>query len=287
MDIAGKRRPCPPYPRRLDATTHPKKGLGQHFLVDKGVISRIIGVAGRLRGLTVLEIGPGRGILTEGLLNAGAGVIAIEADRDLIGPLGQRFSNAGRFELIHGDALKTSFIDLSKGAGTRLKSISNLPYNISGPLLFKFLKEREAFTSIVLMLQKEVAERVSACPGTKAYGILSVLLQAFFEVKMEFNVSKDMFFPKPKVDSAVVSLVLLDTPRICVKDEDIFIRVVKAAFALRRKQLINSLKTLGLRPFDTALALSQAGIDPKRRGETLAIGEFGALTDAFYHNLRR
>ncbi|MBI5493257.1 MAG: ribosomal RNA small subunit methyltransferase A [Deltaproteobacteria bacterium] len=261
------------------AILYPKKRFGQHFLVDKNVIRKIVAIASIKEGDCVLEIGPGKGALTEGLIEAGAKVTAIEVDRDLAALLKRKFPE--NLEVITGDALKASFLELAEGRGCRFKLVSNLPYNISGPILAKFLSERKAFSLLVLMFQKEVAERLVAPPGTKEYGVLSVFTQAFTEIKKELDVSRNLFSPRPKVDSAVVSLKVLDKPRVEIRDEDFFKKVVRASFGTRRKMLSNALKALGFEKDVVERALEEAGIDPKRRGETLDLKEFGRLTDAF------
>ena len=227
---------------------YPKKRFGQHYLTDKNLIGKIVRTARVSEGERVLEIGPGRGSLTEALLNAGALVTAVEIDRELTGHLKERFLPTGRFELIEADALKVSFSGLMERYGERLKCVSNLPYNISGPALFKFIKERKAFSSLVLMFQKEVAGRITSGPGCKDYGVLSVLSQVFFKVKKEFSVSRNLFSPRPKVDSAVVSFEALERPRVGISDEAFFIKVVKASFAKRRKTVLNSLGSLSPAP---------------------------------------
>lgn len=254
-----------------------KKKFGQHFLTDKNLINKIVRAAEVVEGDRVLEVGPGRGALTEGLIEAGALVTAIEVDKDLIGLLNERFPE--RLEIINVDALKVSFLELARERNCRFKAVSNLPYNISGPILTKFLNEREAFSLLVLMFQKEVAERIAASPDTKDYGILSVFSQIWAEVKIEFNVSKNLFTPRPKVDSSVVSLKILDKPKIEIKDERAFKTVVKAAFGTRRKMLLNALKPLGLEKDELTGVLEEAGIDPKRRGETLNLNEFAKLAN--------
>ncbi len=259
-----------PYPR-------PKKRFGQHFLLDKNIIRKIVSAAHISEGDYVIEIGPGTGALTEGLLDAGACVLAVEVDRDMVGFLKEKFP---ALEVINEDALKLSYAGLSKERKGKFKVVSNLPYNISGPLLARFLSERAAFTQLVLMFQKEVAERLVARPGTKAYGTLSVFTQAFTDVKIEFNVSKNLFTPRPKVDSSVVSMEVLPEPKVEIEHEAFFRTVVRAAFGTRRKTLSNALKSLGLERDVITAALGEAGIDPQRRGETLDLKEFSLLTDA-------
>lgn len=263
------------------AWLHPKKRFGQHYLTDRNIIAKILKAASIAEGDRVLEIGSGPGSLTEALIDAGASVTAIEIDRDLSASLKERFSGSPRFELIEGDALQVSFLKLKERCGTRLKVVSNLPYNITGPVLFKFIEEREAFSLLVLMLQKEVAERIVSGPGTKDYGILSVLSQVWFDVRMEFKVSRKVFYPPPRVDSSVVSFMVRSTAKVRIDDEEFFIKAVKAAFGQRRKTLLNSMTALGHEKEAVLRALEVSGIDPKRRGETLDLTEFGRLAEAF------
>lgn len=258
-----------------------KKKYGQHFLTDSNIIAKIVRTAEVAEGDHVLEIGPGRGALTGQLLAAGAFVLAIEVDPALAAGLEQSFSGA-RFELLRADALKVSYTELARERGCRFKAVANLPYNISGPVLAKFISEREAFISMVLMFQKEVAERIAAGPGTKAYGSLSVLCQVYADVKLEFDLGGHLFSPRPKVTSSVVSLRVLDSPRVEVCDEAFFRSVARAAFSTRRKMLPNALKTIGFEREEALSALSSAGIDPRRRGETLSLEEFSSLAGALY-----
>lgn len=256
-----------------------KKKYGQHFLIDGNVIAKIVRTAGVVEGDHVLEIGPGRGALTGALLDAGADVLAVEVDATLAEGVKKDF--AGRtLEVIVQDALKLSYTGLARERGCRFKVVSNLPYNISGPILARFLKEREAFSIMVLMFQKEVAERIAARPGTKEYGSLSVFSQVFTDVKLEFDVPAHLFVPRPKVTSSVVSLRVRERPKVEVYDEVFFRDVVRAAFSTRRKMLPNALKTLGFEREETLLALKEAGVEPSRRGETLSLEEFSGLAVA-------
>jgi len=257
----------------------PRKRFGQHFLVDGNIIRKILNAAGPTEGDRVLEIGPGRGALTEPLVASGCRVTAIEVDRDLAAMLRERFSDADGFELVEADALKVSYSALADEEGGRFKVVANLPYNISGPMTARLIEERAAFTRLVLSYQKEVAERLVAVPGTKDYGVLSVLAQMYLDVRAEFPVSPASFSPPPAVDSMVVSMVVRSEPRFPVGDYGVLKRVVRAAFGQRRKTLSNALKALGMGPDATARALGEAGIDPKRRGETLSLREFAALAN--------
>lgn len=254
----------------------PKKRFGQHFLTDRNVIRKIAAVARLTPEDCVVEIGPGRGALTEELLASGARVIAIEVDRDLAPLLKEKFPS-GNLEVIEADALKVSLMDVSARLGKRLKVVSNLPYNISGHITAKFINERAAISSMVLMFQKEVARRLVARPGTREYGMLSVFSQLYADLKIEFNLSKNLFFPRPEVDSSVVSFRFLDSPRVEVADEAFFSSVVKGSFSQRRKTLLNSLKQLGMDKEKLLKALELCNIDPRRRGETLTLEEFSGL----------
>lgn len=262
-----------------------KKRFGQHFLNDRNIIRKIVAAAGVKEGDRVLEIGPGTGVLTEELLATGANVTAIEVDQELIAYLKERFHDE-RLTIIPADALKFSYEELAKEAGGRLKLVANLPYYISGPLLSKLLTERAAFSIMVLMFQKEVAVRITSGPGSRDYGNLSVLSQAFTEVKREFDVPARLFSPKPKVDSSVVSFHVLGSPKVDFDDEDFFRKVVRSAFGARRKTLLNALTSLGAKE-EMLGALEEAGVDPQRRGETLSLTEFGALSRAIYKRLVR
>ncbi|MBI5236277.1 MAG: ribosomal RNA small subunit methyltransferase A [Deltaproteobacteria bacterium] len=263
----------------------PKKRLGQHFLTDKNILGKILAVAVLEKDDEVLEIGPGQGALTQALLAAGARVIAIEADGPLCSYLQEKFAadvQSGQLSIIHSDALQLSFKELTFASGGKLKVVANLPYNISGPVVAKFIEQRSVFSRMTLMFQKEVALRLSASSGTKDYGALSVLAQTYMDIRLEFDVEPESFFPPPKVMSSVVSMVVRDAPAVPVPDEAIYARVVKAGFAHRRKTLLNSLRdALGLKKESALELLTGVGIAPQRRGETLGLEEFSVLAAAF------
>lgn len=262
------------------AGTRPKKRFGQHFLVDQNIVRKILDVSKVGKGDAILEIGPGLGVLTERLLEAGAKVFAIEIDRHLCEALKQRFSGEQGLEIINKDILDIPLSLFSEKAGKKIKVVSNLPYNISGAILAKFIDERDALSDMTLMLQKEVAKRLIAKPSTKDYGILSVLAQAFFETSYMFDVSPMCFKPPPKVTSGVVLLKVLASPLVGVEKEEFFKKVVKTSFGKRRKTLFNCLKAFGLRNEELRKIFFDCNIDPKRRGETLGLSEFRALANA-------
>ncbi|QSV44840.1 16S rRNA (adenine(1518)-N(6)/adenine(1519)-N(6))-dimethyltransferase RsmA [Geobacter benzoatilyticus] len=260
-----------------------RKALGQNFLVDRNVIARIADAVDIGPEDRILEVGPGKGALTELLAARCARLVAVELDTRLVPVLRREFSENQRVEIVHDDILKLDLRSLlaSEGAG-KWKVAANLPYNISTPVLFKFLDHMDLFSRLVLMLQKEVGDRLAASPGTKDYGTLSVFFQLHFNVARELIVRPGSFHPVPKVDSVVLSFVPLEKPREEVGDERYFRRMVKGAFSMRRKTLWNCLKgaDLGLSGGQLAEALETCGIDPGRRGETLSLGEFAALSRA-------
>jgi len=257
----------------------PSKSLGQNFLHDKNILRRIVKLAEIKTGDEVLEIGPGLGALTTFLADDATRVVAIEKDKRLEETLGELFGDRHNVELIFQDALKADFREFY--SGKKLKVVANLPYNISSPILIKLLGVRDIVSSMVVMLQLEIGERICAPPGNKTYGSLSVLLQTFMDVKIEFRVSPECFWPKPRVDSAVLTLLPLKKPRTKVSDEQLFEKVIRAAFSSRRKMIGNSLRSI-LPKQSVERVLESSGIDKSRRAETLNIEEFGKLAEEVY-----
>ncbi len=245
-----------------------RHSLGQHFLFDQNLCDRIVRCAGNLSDTTVIEVGPGPGGLTRALLRSNAKkIFAIEKDERCIQAISDLMPSAqGRLEIIAADALKTDVTAL--GASPR-RIIANLPYNVSTVLLINWLRNATAFAGMTLMFQKEVADRLTAAPGTKAYGRLSVLCQWLCDIRREFNVDKRAFTPPPKVTSTVVTLTPLAEPRAPAKWDDLE-KVTAAAFGQRRKMLRTS-----LRAFD--LDFPALGIDPTARAETLSVDSFCAI----------
>ena len=257
------------------STSRPQKRLGQHFLIDPNIVRKIVAAAALRPEETVLEIGPGRGILTRELCATARSVIAVELDRRLIGPLAEMLTGRNNLDLRQGDALDFPYETLPE----RTVVVANLPYYISTPLLFTLLEAHGRIDRMVLMLQTEVAKRLVATPATPDYGILSVLTQFRTEPSLVFRVPSTCFRPSPEVDSAVVKFVMRTSLTVQVNDEKFFIRIVRAAFAHRRKTLSNSLRDEGLPPDQVTKALEQAGIDSTRRAETLSLDEFAALSN--------
>jgi 16S rRNA (adenine1518-N6/adenine1519-N6)-dimethyltransferase len=248
-----------------------KRRLGQNFLFDPSILRRIISVARLSPVDTVVEIGPGLGRLTTMLAEHAGKVVAIELDEDLYVRLTENLAGLENVEVVPGDALKFSYETLGE-----FKVVANIPYYITTPVIFKLLEYREQLRSMTLMVQKEVAQRIVAGPGTKDYGVLSIMIQYRGTPRLEFIVPRGAFRPVPKVDSAVLHIELLKGPSVSVKDEKLFFRVIRTAFSQRRKMLLNSLKPISE---NVKEKLVSAGIDPARRPETLRIEEFARLAD--------
>ena len=268
------------------AFPRPRKALGQNFLVDNNIINKILRAAAIDTHDNVLEIGPGRGALTELLSEKAGRLVAVEFDRDLAAFLRDQFTDFSQVTIHEQDVLKVDFEAL---LGNELfKVVANLPYNISTPVLFRLLEQRSRFTKIVVMLQKEVGDRLAASPDCSDYGILTVLFRLLFDVKREFSVPPGCFFPPPKVDSVVISLVPLAAPRLEVGDHGLFERLVKASFGMRRKTLWNCLRNSGIAdPVLFENALECCSIDSRRRGETLTLEEFAHLSRTLYSCLQQ
>jgi len=251
-----------------------KKRLGQHFLTDKRLLGRIADALGATPADTVIEIGPGRGALTEQLLARAVRVIAIELDRELAPMLRDRWRDEPRLTVIEGDVLAQ---DLGALAGGPYLLAGNVPYNITTPILFHAM-QRPRPDRAVYLVQREVAERIAARPGSEAYGALSVNVQALARAELLFGVSAKAFSPPPKVESAVIRIVPRDDPEVTAEEEGPFRTLVQGAFGLRRKQLrrvIRTLWSLGVEEADAVLA--RAALDGAARPETLSPGEFARL----------
>ena len=249
-----------------------KKHLGQNFLFDPTILTRIVEAAGLSPDDTVVEIGPGPGRLTRLLADTVQKLIAIELDQDLYDALRSKFIGYRNVELVHGDALNFPYESIG-----RFKVVANIPYYITTPIIFRLLEAKENLRSMTLTIQKEVAERIAARPGGKDYGVLSIMVQYHALSQIKFIIPKEAFKPAPNVDSAVLHMWVLEGPSVKVADEKFFFRIVKTAFSQRRKTLSNSLKGFGE---DIKESLIKAGIDPRRRPETLSLEEFAGLSDS-------
>lgn len=254
-----------------DRLPRPKKRLGQHFLTDPRLLGRIADTLEATRGDTVIEIGPGRGALTEQLLQRAGRVIAIELDRELAPMLAERWKHEPRFQMVEGDVLEQ---DLAALAGGPYLLAGNVPYNITTPILFHAMR-RPRPTRAIYLVQKEVADRVVAPPGSHDYGALSVNVQALAEATLLFNVGAKSFTPPPKVESAVIRIVPRAEAMLRLDEEEPFRLLVQASFGLRRKQMRRVLRTV--RTWNAERAdevLAAAGIDPEARPETLSPLDF-------------
>lgn len=262
----------------------PNKRLGQHFLVDSRPLYAMLQAAELLPEDGVLEIGPGLGVLTRELCSRAGKVVAVEKDRQLIPILEDLTKDFKNICILDADVLKLDMEELrEEHFGGSFKVVANLPYYITSPIIMKIIENRHLIPLAVLMVQKEVAQRLIASPGSKDYGILTIAVNMYAEVKLVCNVGKSSFLPPPKVESAVVKILLRQKPRVEV-DEELFFKVVEAAFGERRKTLKNSLSRRldipGIDPEVIAKALEVTGIDPMRRGETLSIEEYAQLLEA-------
>ncbi|WP_301359090.1 16S rRNA (adenine(1518)-N(6)/adenine(1519)-N(6))-dimethyltransferase RsmA [Enterococcus spodopteracolus] len=267
-----------------------KKSLGQNFLTEPNILRKIIETGQIDQQTNVIEVGPGIGALTEQIARHAKQVVAFEIDDRLIPVLADTLSPYPNVTVIHQDILKT---DLAEAVRTKfneqlpLKVVANLPYYITTPIMMHFLESDVVVDEMIVMMQKEVADRISAKPGTKAYGSLSIAVQYYMEASLAFIVPKTVFVPQPNVDSAILKLTRRATPAVSVTDEKAFFRLTKAAFQQRRKTLWNNLQHAYGKDEETKRwlteSLTEAGIDPKRRGETLSLGEFATLSNAMEH----
>ncbi|HHW4678143.1 MAG TPA: 16S rRNA (adenine(1518)-N(6)/adenine(1519)-N(6))-dimethyltransferase RsmA [Xylella sp.] len=251
-----------------------KKALGQHFLVDRYYIDRIVNAINPKPNDHMVEIGPGQGAITLPLLKRSGALTAIELDRDLIAPLTAAAVPIGTLTIIHSDVLAVNFSILDKERNNKLRLVGNLPYNISSPILFHVLQHAAIINDMHFMLQKEVVDRMAAPPGSKIYGRLSVMLQAWCEVTSMFVVPPEAFQPPPKVDSAIARLVPRNPANICITDTKRFSDIVRAAFGQRRKTLRNALAGIC-----TPTHFENAGIRTDARAEQLEVMEFIALAN--------
>ncbi|WP_409290920.1 16S rRNA (adenine(1518)-N(6)/adenine(1519)-N(6))-dimethyltransferase RsmA [Peribacillus sp. SCS-37] len=263
-----------------------KKSLGQNFLIDTNILKRIVDFAELTEESGAIEIGPGIGALTEQLARNSKKVLAFEIDQRLLPILGETLEPYENVEIIHQDVLKADLgtvIEEKFKPAADLMVVANLPYYVTTPIIMKILEDRLPIRGIVVMLQKEVADRISAKPGTKEYGSLSIAIQYYTEAETVLIVPKTVFVPQPNVDSAVIRLTMRKEPAVQVSNEEFFFTITRTSFAQRRKTILNNLVSgldAGKEKKDLILnALSEAGIDPTRRGETLSIQEFALLSE--------
>lgn len=266
-----------------------KKSLGQNFLIDPNILRNIVSHAHLTENSGAIEVGPGIGALTEHLARGAKKVVSFEIDQRLLPVLEDTLSPYDNVTIVHSDILKAdveAVIAEQMPGIDDIMVVANLPYYVTTPILMKLLNDRLPIRGFVVMMQKEVADRITAKPGTKEYGSLSIAIQYYCSAEVAMIVPKTVFMPQPNVDSAVIRLIKHDTPPVDVIDEDFLFVVTRASFVQRRKTILNNLQAglpNGKAKKDAILAaLETAGVDPKRRGETLSIVEFGHLADALH-----
>ena len=266
-----------------------KKSLGQNFLIDPNILRNIVSHANLTENSGAIEVGPGIGALTEHLARGAKKVVSFEIDQRLLPVLEDTLSPYDNVKIVHSDILKADVVKVIAEEMPGIEDImvvANLPYYVTTPILMKLLNDRLPIRGFVVMMQKEVADRISAKPGTKEYGSLSIAIQYYCTAEVAMIVPKTVFMPQPNVDSAVLRLIRHDEPPVKVIDEDFLFQVTRASFVQRRKTILNNLQAglkNGKKNKEAILeALTKAGIEPTRRGETLSIQEFGVLADALY-----
>ena len=268
------------------------KSLGQNFLIDENAVNSIIESAEISNSDLVIEIGPGLGTLTSKLLEKAGKVIAIELDKKVLSILNERFCLYHNFELINNDVLKVNLKELIQSNFNQniktCKIVANLPYYITTPIIMKLLEDNLPLYSITVMVQKEVADRLTAIPGQKEAGAITYSIYYYTEPKIVFNVSKNSFIPAPEVNSSVINLKLLKEPRVKISNEKLFFNIIKASFSQKRKTLINGLvngKILKTKE-EAEKILIMANINPKIRGEKLTIEQFAKIYEIIEKKLK-
>ncbi|MBK3496931.1 16S rRNA (adenine(1518)-N(6)/adenine(1519)-N(6))-dimethyltransferase RsmA [Viridibacillus sp. YIM B01967] len=271
-----------------------KKSLGQNFLIDPNILRNIVSYADLTEDSVAIEVGPGIGALTEHLARSAGQVVSFEIDQRLLPVLEDTLSSYDNVKIVHSDILKADVAKELNEEFAKFKDImvvANLPYYVTTPILLKLLMEKLPIRGMVVMMQKEVADRISARPGTKAYGSLSIAIQYYMKAEVVMTVPKTVFMPQPNVDSAVIRLTRHAEPPVHVIDEEFLFEVSRGSFAQRRKTILNNLQSQlpdGKAKKEQILAaLATCSIDPTRRGETLSIIEFGQLADALYPTFRQ
>jgi 16S rRNA (adenine1518-N6/adenine1519-N6)-dimethyltransferase len=270
-----------------DSNAHrPLKRFGQNFLTNQSVIKRIIGSLDPNPGETIIEIGPGEGALTQPLLEHQSRVVAIEFDNNLVPLLEEKFGGYENFQLIHADALTTDFCEIIRPAHTA-RVVANLPYNVATAILQKLIEQRACVNDMVLMLQREVVDRITAVPGSSERGYLSVLVEAYCETEKLFDVAPGSFQPAPKVWSSVVRIAPRTVAAVFVKDENLLWKIVSAGFAQRRKTILNNLRNappplseVVKNHGGASIVLCRAEVELQRRAETLTLDEWTRIAQA-------
>lgn len=259
----------------LSKSTAPKKHLGQNFLKDELLISKIIEIANVTKDDKVIEIGPGKGALTFRLAEKALKVLALEIDHELCEYLDEKAQLYPNLTVLEEDVLKFKFETIE----SKFKVVANIPYYISTPIIFKLMESRNKITEMTIMLQKELAKRIVASPNCKDWGILSIAVQFYATPKIELEIPREAFYPSPKVDSAIVKIIPRKNPALRVSNENLFWAIIKSAFSHRRKTLLNSLAMAGFKKDTLESILGNAGIDVLARPENLTIEDWGKIVD--------
>jgi 16S rRNA (adenine1518-N6/adenine1519-N6)-dimethyltransferase len=269
-----------------DHGIRPLKRLGQSFLEDRNAINKIIRISNIQEDDIIVEIGAGVGLMTESIAKQAKKVIALDIDPRMVGILKKRMAPYRHVDIVQADVLEYDFSSaIGELPSRKIKVIGNIPYNISSQILFRLLAYRDHISSMILMFQKELADRLTATPGTKAYGVPTVLVSMYLLCSREMAIPRSCFYPKPAVMSSVLKMVIREKPQLDLADHDFFFKIAKTAFAKRRKTLLNNLrglKLLGYSDMDLANALKNSGIDGARRGETLTAVEIGKLSNSLH-----
>jgi 16S rRNA (adenine1518-N6/adenine1519-N6)-dimethyltransferase len=274
-----------------ESKIRPRKHLGQNFLIDHGILEVIVNAAQLTKDDLVLEIGAGTGTLTETLSREAGHVIAVEIDERLVSLLRQRFFQYPNVEIVKGDFLQLNLTELTASStliSEKSKVVANLPYYITSPIILELFRHAELFERLVVLVQKEVAERIVAAPGSKRYGAFSVAVQYHADPEIMAIAPPEAFWPQPKVDSCVVKMLIRETPRVKTVDEGIFFAVVRGGFAKRRKTILRALSMAGktfpelvsVKEDDIRRILAEVGVNSQRRAETISLEEFGRIADA-------
>ena len=269
-----------------EANFYFKKDLGQNFLIDSNIAESIAGACLEDDPDTVLEIGPGLGALTELLCESGKEIIAAEIDPFAVRMLTKFLGEAPNLTIVHSDIMKTDLSEILKDSAGRICAVSNLPYNLTSPIIIKLLESEAGFVSMTLMMQKEVAERITSEISSKNTSAFGLIVSWYAQAEFLFSVSKNVFYPSPKVDSAVIKLRSRSAPPVEVIDRSFLFKTIKAGFAMRRKQLINCIASAFAMNKQTASdILIQSEINPQARAETLSLAQFAVLSDNLYLHL--
>ena len=269
-----------------DHGIRPLKRLGQSFLEDRNAINKIISISDIREDDVIVEIGAGVGLMTESIAKKARKVVALDVDPKMVEILRERMAPYHNVDIVHADVLEYDFSSAIGGLTSgKIKVIGNIPYNISSQILFRLLACRDHISSMILMFQKELADRLIAKPGTKSYGVPTVLVSMYLLCSREMIIPCRCFYPQPTVKSSVLKMVIRELPKLDLMDHDFFLKTVKTIFAKRRKTLLNNLRSLrlvGYSDVDVAKALKDTGIDGARRGETLTAVEIGKLSNALH-----